>query len=148
MITYRVAKYPDDKAQLRALSKRDPLIDPFNRPEYSNAGCYERGSIRVAEENGKIIGFTCCNHKKREPTTVLYFMMVDEEHRRQGIGEGLILDMIKHSPSMRVHLHCNTLNTGALSFYKSLGFTAIAPGLGGTAWLMEKRIKANVQDFM
>ena len=138
-----------DKPQLRKMSKTDPLIDPFNRPEYSNPSCYARGTIRViVDELGTIAGFTCFNHKKREPVTVLYFLMVDPTFRRHGVGRLLMLDLIKNSPSMIIRLNCCKTNVGAIAFYRSLGFDIIGESLNNNAFLMEKGIKPNVKSFL
>lgn len=50
---------------------------------------------------------------------------VDEEHRRQGLGSRLVLDVAFHIQQRgdRALLHASATNTTAISGYKKLGFT-------------------------
>lgn len=138
----RSATVEDHKA-LVALAKTSKYTKDFsNRMMFSSDAAYEKGWIRLAEEeDGTIIGFTCVRHKSRFPETMLYFIVVDPEYRSQGIGEILIKDAVQHAPTNMMRLNVMKDNTQAKKFYDRLGFTVAGVAIDGTAWSLEKEFQ-------
>jgi ribosomal protein S18 acetylase RimI-like enzyme len=122
MIKYRVAK-PDEHDRIVRVARRSPYTKDFsNQVMFSSLASYERGWIRVADNNGLIVGFSCIREKVRAPEVVLYFVGVDPAYRRQGIGWGLIKELMRHASHRTLVLKCDRHNKEALALYRSRGF--------------------------
>jgi GNAT superfamily N-acetyltransferase len=59
----------------------------------SNQRNFYEGMIRVALLDNKVVGFTCRWECRRKPYTTANYLVVDEEHRRRGIGVLLTEDL-------------------------------------------------------
>lgn len=77
----------------------------------------EGETILVAEENDDVLGFASV----WMPGSFLHHLYVDPLVHRRGIGTALLRHVAGLAPS-RIDLKCQTLNTGALSFYAQQGF--------------------------
>ena len=89
--------------------------------------------IAVAELEGSICGFAILNHIIRPENPFRYEMDfldidefgVDENHRRQGIGDAMISFIREYAKAegfRRIELNMWTFNHGALAFYETEGF--------------------------
>lgn len=137
-VTYRAATEADHKELVKIAKSSEYTKDFSNRVMFSNTAAYEKGWIRVAVQLERIVGFTCVRHKARTPETMLYFVTVDPEVRSQGIGEGLLNDVMEHGPHRLMALNVMKKNTRAVKFYKRLGFTIAGEAMDGNAHRMER----------
>lgn len=147
-----------DRDELVRISKTHKAGNGFtNALMFSGQVHFDKGWLRVAEIDGKIVGFTCFRHKRFKHTK-LYYIMVDPAARRgmdldkktveagtvsKGIGQALLDDLIKCSPHKALRLDCLKANTGALAFYDKNGFEYVGEGLNDahgvpSAWVLEK----------
>lgn len=137
-ITLRPAKSEDHDEILKIAKQSKYTKDFSNRVMFSSDDAYEKGWIRVAEVDGKIVGFTCVRHAKRWPETILYFIGVDDEHKSQGIGEDMIHMVMASGPHSRMRLNVMKDNVRAQQFYERLGFEVSGVAINGEAWSMTK----------
>lgn len=136
----RQATVVDHRAILQ-VAKQSPYTRDFSNRIFSGPALYARGWIRVLARSGQkehqgvgwpdIVGFTCVRHKVRAPETVLYFIGVDREHHRMGIGEILLADLINESPHRRIALNVMKSNEQARSFYRKHRFRGDGDALEG-----------------
>ena len=95
----------------------------------------ENAQILVAKIKEQVVGFACLYVQKNErkgykvnKIGYIYNFGVDESFRRKGIGKKLVesaIDYFKNSGCEAVDLNVFMFNSGALEFYKSLGFSEI-----------------------
>ena len=79
--------------------------------------------IFVAEDNGKLIGTSMAGYDGHSGW--IYSVAVDPQHRRMGIGKQLVVyatQVLNDLGSIKVGLQVGTENSGAIEFYKSIGF--------------------------
>ena len=74
------------------------------------------------------LGYDC------RPTAFIEAMVVDEEHRRRGVGRLLVERLLADAAAAGCHkiqllTHKRHAHDGAHDFYRALGFTAEAEGL-------------------
>ena len=79
--------------------------------------------ILVYEENGLILGFIC--YSRMYETVDILYIVVDPGYRRKGIATKLIDELIKIEGIEHLMLEVSEENTGAIDFYKHLGFKPI-----------------------
>lgn len=121
----------------------------FTRWSIDLAARLSSDNILVADHSGEIAGvvFTRQGGFGRLFVSMLY---VHPNWQRMGIGSVLMERLRELSPPSRsIRLEVLTQNTGAISFYRSLGFQVIsqvqnAQGTGATAVLMENTIQSIV----
>ncbi len=79
--------------------------------------------ILALDENGAVLGFVHYHHRKDGQTT-LYSIVVDEVHRRRGIGKRLVAELgeeARRKGQSFIFLKCPT-ELAANSFYRAGGF--------------------------
>lgn len=136
----RQARFDEHKA-IFEIAKQSKYTRDFSNHIFSGEAMYEKGWIRVYDpkprDGGSLIwGFTCVRHKVRTPVTELYFITVDKNMDRAGIGRALMEDLLEQSPHKRVQLNVMKENP-AVGFYDRLGCTRIGESMGGKAWRYE-----------
>lgn len=120
---FRPAVETKDHKALCTMARKSVYISSYSSFMFSSSEAYAKGWIRIAEEDGKILGFTCVRHKVRSPETILYFIMVDPDaEQRKGIGTALLEDLYQHCPHKRLVLKVMKKNVQALNFYEKLGY--------------------------
>lgn len=72
--------------------------------------------LRVAEQNGEVVGFTAYTHEE------LAWLYVDPPHMRRGIGRALALYVIEHTSERPLCVEVLAGNEPALHLYTSVGF--------------------------
>lgn len=128
-----------DRDDIMRVARQHPATSGFGNIMFSSAAHFGKGWIRKAVFRGEsIIGFTCVRHKVREPVTSLYFIGVDKQHYRNGVGQLLLDDLLAQSPHKCIELNCLKTNAQALAFYEKNGFKQIGEGLKGKAWRLSK----------
>lgn len=129
----------DQHKELCRIAKQSPYTKDFSNIIFSGDDCYEQGRIRVLEQGGKLLGFTCFRHRIRDRITVLYFVAVDSLIRGKGFGTILVNDLIKLADK-GVEFKVMKDNP-AYNLYKRLGFRVIGEAYEGKAWVMIKTLK-------
>lgn len=130
---------PADHDEIVKVAKTSKYTRDFsNRVMFSSDAAYEKGWIRVAEEDGKIVGFTCVRHKVRDPKTMLYFVTVLPEYRRKGVAFLLLEETMHASPHTTMELNVMKDNEAAISFYNRHGFRIAGEAMGGEAHRLER----------
>jgi len=138
-----------DHDRLAQIARSHRAGQGFTHFMFSGDAAYEKGWIRVAvvdggDMDGDIVGFTCVRHKKREPKTMLYYIIVETWARRDSkpgvrIGQALLDDLIATSPHRCIELSCLKDNAEALQFYAKNGFEQKGEALKGKGWHLELR---------
>ncbi len=111
------------------------LEEPFRSQGYGIVRERDREEIRsrmdaqalqlVVEENGRLIGFLDAEIESWRKVVKVWDILVDEEHRRQGIGTELIRraqEFAAKSSCRALVVETQTTNWPALNFYLKLGF--------------------------
>lgn len=143
-VSVRPATQADHK-RLADIAKQHRAGSGFTHFMFSGEAAYQKGWIRVAEAKGegieggsKIVAFTCVRHKVRVPKTMLYYILVDKDARRIGVGNLLLDDLMQQSPHRCIELSCLKDNPEALAFYAKHGFFQRGESLKGKGWHLEK----------
>lgn len=134
----RTATKADHAAILLVAKQSKYTKDYSNSVMFSSDAAYEKGWIRVVEEDGKIVSFTCVREKVRQPEVVLYFIGIDGTVKRKGHGKALIEDIMQRTKHRRLALNVSKDNEEARAFYERLGFTVVRESLGGTGLALRK----------
>ncbi len=72
---------------------------------------------------GEIVGFI--EYMKMYEIVEIEYIVVSPEYRRRGIGKSLIIDAISSEDTLKAILEVKKSNTGAIEFYKKLGFNSL-----------------------
>lgn len=140
-LVLRRAEYEKDHKALCSLAKKSPYISSFSSHMFSSEEAYNKGWIRLVENaEGEILGFTCVRHKKRSPETMLYFLMVDPDLRRSGLGRLLMTDLEEQTPHPVIALKVMNDNTTAIAFYRELMYQEVGPCYNGKGVQMAKQL--------
>ncbi len=83
----------------------------------------DNDEILVYEENSLICGFIC--YSRLYETIDILYIVVDPKYRRKGIATRLIEELYKIDGIEHIMLEVSKENTGAIEFYKHLGFNVI-----------------------
>ena len=94
----------------------------------NTAQCREK-DLYTVEKKGEVVGAALGNHCVRKPQTTLYEIAVDENHRRDGIGNELIARMASDSPHDKLVAKC-PVDLPANRFYESLGWVCVETEAG------------------
>ena len=130
----------DDHKKLVKLAAQSKYTRDFsNAMMFSSEAAYEKGWILCVEDaKGDIVGLSCVRHKVRAPETMLYFLVVDAAHRKNGLAELLLNSVMLQGPHNTMRLNVMKDND-AVGFYNKLGFKVISDeALKGEAFQMEK----------
>jgi len=85
-----------------------------------------RAVVAVAETEGDVVAY--CNLRSWPAGGWIDQIVVDEKHRRQGIGQALldyIVDQAKTKGFWKISLIVSASDTIALAFYEKYGFEAV-----------------------
>lgn len=114
----------------RFLAPRPDMPETYGRFLASQLGLPER-FVFVAERDGAVVGYVFGGIEGadymalRGPAAVLYDLIVDPAHRREGVGAALLnaaFAEIKKRGAPRVLLFTADKNHGAQSLFKRVGF--------------------------
>lgn len=86
---------------------------------------YAVGGVGKAVVGKRLVGFVNFKHLQRKPFSSIYYMGVDPNHRRQGVGGKLVQWVMDTSPHKIIQLTCYNANEAAQKFYHRLGFRVI-----------------------
>jgi len=120
-----------DHDALVKLARSSRYTRDFSNHMFSGESAYEKGWIRKLVGGGKLLGFTCVRHKVRQPETTLYFIAIDPDHKRKGLGTLLLQDLMNQTPHGRIVLNVMKDNEEARSFYRKHRFTEEGEALKG-----------------
>jgi len=94
---------------------------------------------KVMNRDSKIKSFYPAN-----PVYYLWFIGVNSEFKRKGIGSALLSDIVKESNSMQRPIYLETSMTDNISFYKKFGFEVYNElDFGHTLFLLKKDFRNN-----
>lgn len=125
-----------DHQEICKIAKMSKYTKDFSNMIFSSQECYDAGRIRVAKSNKKILGFTCFRHRKRDQTTVLYFIGVHSNHYSKGVGSKLLDDLWEYSTgTIEFKVMKDNL---AVKFYTDRGFAVIGEAYNGKALVMRQ----------
>ena len=122
---------PDEAGGLTELQRRASLVWDDTReallahPEVIDVPADLLGSVRVAEEDGRPLGFSAVI-----PATdgaELDGLFVEPDLMRGGVGRALVEDAVERLHAAGVTRLEVTANLNALAFYEKVGFVAIGP---------------------
>lgn len=131
-----------DQARLAKIARTHRAGQGFTHMMFSGEEQYAKGWLRAAMDSGTgyLVGFTCVRQKVRIEETKLYYIMVDPEFGRQGIGQMLLDDLITNSPKPQIALDCLKDNAPALAFYAKNGFEIVGESLKGKGHHLVKKL--------
>lgn len=131
-----------DQPRLAAISRTHRAGQGFTHMMFSGEAQYAKGWLRAAmdENTGLLVAFTCVRQKVRVLETKLYYIMVDPEFGRQGIGQLMLDDLIRNSPKPQIALDCLKDNAPALAFYAKNGFEIVGESLKGKGHHLVKKL--------
>lgn len=116
------------------IAKQSKYTSAYSNMIFSSEECYEAKRVCVAKRKDIIIGFTCFRHRKRDNTTVLYFIGVDAQSQNSGVGQKLLRDLFERSTGI---LEFKVMKDNpAVSFYLKRGFKRVGHAFDGKAWIM------------
>lgn len=113
-----------DHDEIMVIARQSPYTKDFSNRIYSSEEMYNKDWIGVAYEHDSeyIAGFVCVRHLVRRPYTSLYFLGVDKNHKRQGVGTALLKWVIDETPHKEIRILVANKNREALRFWKAKGF--------------------------
>jgi len=85
--------------------------------------------VMVYELQKEVVGFVAVHFLRHLATNgdlaLISYLMVDQEHRRKGIGKALeeyVTKLARHRRCEYIQLHCSEWRTEAHQFYKKQGY--------------------------
>lgn len=108
-----------------SLSLKCFYTDSWNKVSLKDTALSENGNILVALLDNKLVGFivNSCHYD-----CDLYLIAVENQYRKNGIGNILINNLIHYCKSRfikKIILEVRKSNTNAINFYKNIGFTVV-----------------------
>jgi L-amino acid N-acyltransferase len=111
--------------------------EPSTLQEQADALAARRSSgypTLVAEEDGEVIGYTCCTTFRGDrfpgyKHTAELTVHVQEDHHGAGVGSALIEALVERSRAMGLHVLVAAVdadNDASIRFHERLGFTPVA----------------------
>lgn len=115
----------DEREMVIALWSRCGLTRPWNDPEsdMALAEATENAAILVARADGRIVGATMTGHDGHRGA--LYYLGVDPDQRRGGIGRALVQAAeawCRSRGAPKLNLLVRSENQAVLAFYAALGY--------------------------
>jgi ribosomal protein S18 acetylase RimI-like enzyme len=112
------------------------------------------GSVLIAEENGKSVGFTWGTaiirpHYTPDRVGSINLIYIIEGYRRRGIGTQLVKALFDHFKTHQVKmitLNYILGNPHAEGFWKKLGFTPVRVSANITPQLLERHLNIHAQE--
>ncbi len=119
---------PATETTVIALWRECGLVVPWNDPQadYRLAIARENSDILIARIDDEIVGSLMMGHDGHRGW--IYYVATAPSYRKQGIAKRLIETAerwlkAKHIPKLQLMVRAT--NTGVISFYEGLGFTAL-----------------------
>ena len=138
-VKIRPAVRAEDHKTLVKLANMSKFTAAFSSIMFSSEESYEKGWIRVAMYGDDIVALSCVRHKKREPKTVLYFLIVHPHVRGHRVGEKMLKDLEKQTPHNCLKFNVSKENPDARKFYARHGYRVTSnSAMHGTGWEMER----------
>jgi ribosomal protein S18 acetylase RimI-like enzyme len=115
----------EDEVDVTALWHRTALTRPWNdaQADFQRARECEQATVLVAREQGTILGSVMVGDDGHRGW--LYYLAVDEDHRRNGLGAALVRsaeDWLRGRGQSRVRLMVRDDNNAVSGFYGALGY--------------------------
>lgn len=115
----------DERETVIALWSRCGLTRPWNDPEadMALAEAVENAAILVTRAGGRIVGAAMTGHDGHRGA--LYYLGVDPDHRRGGIGRALVRAAeawCRSRGAPKLNLLVRSENQTVLAFYAALGY--------------------------
>ncbi|REC49516.1 GNAT family N-acetyltransferase [Chryseobacterium pennipullorum] len=85
----------------------------------------EQGNSFGAYVNGELTGWIICEHRTWNNSFYIENILIDEKHRREGIGILLIKSAVKEARQLNcrvIELETQNTNYPAIQFYRRMGF--------------------------
>jgi ribosomal protein S18 acetylase RimI-like enzyme len=118
---------PEDEPTVVALWDRCGLTRPWNDPrkDVRRKLAVRPDWFLVAEDAGAVVGTVMVGYDGHRGW--VYYFGVDPACRRRGVGRALMAEaerLLRAEGCPKVNLQVRAGNTGAIEFYRSLGFAA------------------------
>lgn len=115
----------DERESVIALWSRCGLTRPWNDPDADMALAEATGNatVLVVRAGGRIVGAAMTGHDGHRGA--LYYLGVDPEHRRGGVGRALVRAAeawCRSQGAPKVNLLVRSENQTVLAFYEALGY--------------------------
>jgi [ribosomal protein S18]-alanine N-acetyltransferase len=118
---------PEDISTIVAIQQKTPEAAEWRESDYAQLAEDPSGVLLVAEDAARqVLGFAAAWRVFDEAE--LQNLAVDPQHRRQGIGQGLLHEVhcrLRAVGTKRVFLEVRPSNESALALYQSSGYTII-----------------------
>jgi len=137
--TYLRVEKTGDGVEVGFALRVEPLEGPFRSQGYGIIREKDKAEIRsrmdaqalqlVVEQKGRLIGFLDAEIESWRSVVKVWDVLVDEEHRRQGIGTELMRRAHEFAASNNCRalvVETQTTNWPALNFYLKMGFQVCA----------------------
>lgn len=99
------------------IASQNSVTKGFSHMMFSGKPMYDNNWIAGAFKGKKLVGFICIRHLVRKAYTSLYYVGVDIDHQRDGVGGQLLNWVWNTSPHKEIRLKCQKDNAVALDFY-------------------------------
>lgn len=139
----------EDDPEIGKIASQSKYTRDFNRLWFIRTNIlnhYSKGHVGKAIVGRRIVGFVLVNHLKRKPHSSIYYMGVDRDVKREGVGRQLVSWALSASPWNKLQLVCEDSNVEGMKFYLSLGFIAAQEGLMGATKKSFKRLELEKSD--
>ena len=117
----------EDVAAIVAIQRRNPQAAQWQESDYARLAEAPGGVLLVAEDAaGQVLGFAAAQRVADEAD--LQNLAVDPEHRRQGVGQGLLHGVhcqLRAAGTKRVYLEVRPSNESALGLYQASGYRSV-----------------------
>ena len=128
-----------DHKTLVSLANMSRFTSAFSDDRFSSIEAYKKGWVRVAIYGNTIVGLSCVRHKKREPKTVLFFLIVHPTMRCHQVGARMLTDLRRQTPYKCIKLHVHRENPDAKKFCERNGYSVVGQTTPrGYGWEMER----------
>ena len=115
----------EDVSTIVAIQRKNPQAAQWQESDYVRLAEAPSGLLLVAEDAaGQLVGFAAARRVADEAE--LQNLAVDPQHRRQGVGQGLVHGVhcrLRAAGTKRVYLEVRPSNESALALYRSSGYT-------------------------
>src|SRR6516225_12466384 len=117
----------EDISTIVAIQQNNPEAAEWQESDYVRLAVDPSGVLLVAEDAARqMVGFAAARRVADEAE--LQNLAVDPQHRRQGVGQGLVHGVhcrLRAAGTKRVYLEVRPSNESALALYRSSGYTVV-----------------------